>query len=61
MNSRRRCHTLSFIIVPQSLFVSQELLEVVVRRKLDLISEIPILSLNLSGPSLSHLASMVSS
>ena len=61
MNSRRRSHTLSFIIVPQSLFVSQELLEVVVRRKLDLISEIPVLSLNLSGPSLSHLASMVSS
>lgn len=61
MNSRRRSHTLSFIIVPQSLFVSQELLEVVVRRKLDLISEITILSLNLSGPLVSHLASMVSS
>jgi hypothetical protein len=61
MNSWGRSHTLSFIIVPQSLFVSQELLQIVVRGKLDLISEIPVLSLNLSGPSVSHLASMLSS
>ena len=61
MNGRRWSQTLGFIVVPQSLFVSQELLQVVVRGELDLISEIAVLSLNLSGPSVSHLASELSS
>ena len=61
MNGWRWSQTLGFIVVPQSLFVSQKLLQVVVRGELDLISEIPVLSLNLSGPSISHLASVLSS
>jgi len=61
MNGRRWSQTLGFIVVPHSLFVSQKLLQVVVRGELDLISEIPVLSFNLSGPSVSHLASVLSS
>ena len=61
MNGWRWSQTLGFIVVPQSLFVSQELLQVVVRGELDLISEIAVLSFNLSSPSVSHLASELSS